>query len=895
MTLAPGTRLGPYEVLAPIGAGGMGEVYRARDSRLGRGVAIKVLPRAFAKDAERLARFEREARVLAGLAHPGIARIHGLDEAGGTRFIAMELAEGEDLAARLGRGPLPVDDALAVALRVAEALESAHERGVVHRDLKPANVKVAPDGTVKILDFGLTRAFEGDAPDPSSEVLSQSPTITRAMTTPGAILGTAAYMSPEQARGRPVDRRADIWAFGALLFEMLTGRRLFEGETVSETLAAVIKDTPRLEELPAALPPAIRRLIERCLERDLRRRLRDIGEARIILESPHAAPDLAPLARKGIPLTLTVAAACVLAALAATAAWLLKPGGGAAPLRRLDLVAQDADVSWNLAPVLSPDGSRIAYSASGRIWVRNLERLEPRAVADILDSSPLFWSPDGAFLAYHSRRKLWKVPAGEGSPIAVADVPGSGSILGGAWGPDGTILFSVWRGGLYRVSANGGTPTLILAPDPATQIDFHFPAFLPGGAILYLTHWKVDRDSAGAQRPCLNVLHGAASKSVERTEINNYSWPTYRDGHLLFLRNGIWALPFDPARARALGEPFLVEPGAASISLAKDGSLLYSPAGAEDETSQLGWLDRSGKWLGPVGSPRRALAWPTLSPDGRRVAFAAGIREEREIWIHDLPRQTDTRLTFEPGVHATPHWVDAGRVLYGTRLGSRSAITRRNADGSGTPLLLNREGSVALALDYTAMAPTRDPDRILQIIDAAGRGELRLVQVPGSGSETPPRRVIQGDPEPNVTEMWLSHDGRLLAYVDEDSGQPELFLTRFPSGDGRWQVSTDGGREPRWDRATNTLYYVAGAGPTRRSLVAAETHWEDAVPVGAQTKLFVLDKEDIVPNGLDAGYDVEPGGKRFLIARRTADVTGDRNRVILVQNWRSEFDALRRR
>jgi serine/threonine protein kinase/Tol biopolymer transport system component len=904
MQLTPGTKIGACEIIAPLGAGGMGEVFRARDTRLSRDVAIKALPEAFARDPERLARFEREAKLLASLSHPNIAGIFGIEEAADARYLVLEFVDGETLAARLARGPLAVDDTLHVGAQVAAAVEAAHEAGIIHRDLKPGNVMIRPDGTVKVLDFGLAKSDA--AGESSSDMnLSASPTLVYAGTSAGVILGTAAYMSPEQARGKHMDRRTDIWSFGCLLYECLTGRQLFAGETVSDIIAHILKTEPDWNAFPAATPTRVRALLQRCLTKDPKQRLRDIGEARIVLESPAdvppAAAEAAAPVRRGIPVGVMVAIVCAVALVAAAAAWMLKPSRVTESLRTLDLVADRIDSDWRSAPQLSPDGSRIAYSSREKIWVRDLDRLEARAVADVEGTTSTFWSPDGTQLGYGTLQKLWRVPAAGGTPIAISDIPGTAEILGGAWGEDGNIVIAVWRGGLYRISATSGATTSLLETDPETQVDFHFPSLLPGGKVMFVTHWQQNRDAVGNARPSLHVLDGANVRAVENSEYMEDGWPAYVDGKILFLRQepspGIFAVDFDPVTLRVSGEPALVAAGAASISTSDDGSLLYVESAERNGQFELGWIDRTGKWLETAGPPGEGMRSAALSPDGRRVAYVSRTREERDIWIRDLARNTDTRLTFEPGQHDSPRWVDDDHILYGTFLyGARSGSVRksvvsvRNADGSGSPRVVSDESGTGMGGAF--IEPTRDPNQFLQIIDAAGHSGLRLLQIQASGMAEP-RPVLHEQPEPNYLDMRLSPDGRLLAYVVDYGGYPEVFLTRFPTGDGKWQVSNRGGREPQWDPMTGTLYFVAGSGPSERSFVAVDVNPDEPVPVGARQTL--VKRDAIASTYLDHGYQVEAGGSRFLVVRPAGGASLSIARMVLVQNWRAGFSATSRR
>jgi len=519
-----GTRLGPYEIVSPLGAGGMGEVFRARDTKLNRDVAIKVLPAAFAQDSERVARFRREAQVLASLNHPNIAAIHGLEESEGVLALALELVEGDDLAERLTRGAFPVDEAIAIAKQIAEGLEAAHEKGIVHRDLKPANLKLTREGTVKILDFGLAKAYEGE---PTADgALSQSPTMSRQMTEAGVIFGTAAYMSPEQARGTTVDKRADIWAFGVVLFEMLTGKRLFTGETVSDTLAAVLRQEIDWKTLPASTPPGLRRLLERCLDRDSKGRLRDIGEARIALEERLGTPDAARASSgsRALPWFLALALALV-SALALWALWGRMPQPGP-PLRLSAELGADASLSTEYGPaaILSPDGRLLAFVASQgadgrpRLHLRRLDQLDAAPLSGTEGARDPFFAPDGEWIAFFADAKLKKVSVSGGAAVTICDAEDD---RGGTWAEDGTIFFtpSAQKGGLSRVASAGGTPQTLTTPDPASQERTHrWPQALPGGkSVLYTAHSVVGNYEDASL--VVHTLEGDTRKVLHR------AWP----------------------------------------------------------------------------------------------------------------------------------------------------------------------------------------------------------------------------------------------------------------------------------------------------------------------------------------------------------------------------------
>jgi eukaryotic-like serine/threonine-protein kinase len=890
MPLTPGSKLGPYEIVAPLGAGGMGEVWRARDTRLGRDVAIKTLPDVFARDPDRLARFEREAKLLASLSHPHIAGIYGLEEVEGHRYLVLEYVEGPTLAERLAKGPLPVGEALEICRDIAAGVEAAHESGVVHRDLKPGNVMLTPSGGVKVLDFGLAKGGSGS---PGSEsVLPDSPTLTNAATGAGVILGTAAYMSPEQARGKAVDRRADIWSFGCVLYECLTGKQAFEGETVSDLIAKILEREPDWTRLPAGTPPRVRELLRRCLTKDAKQRLRDIGEARVLLGAGGDAPEEATAGaalRRGVPWWMAAAGGVALAAVAVVAALQLRPQGEAGALSKFDLVAQDVVSSWPCWAALSPDGRRIAYVAKSRVWVRDLDQLEPRAIADVAGGTPLCWSPDSRTVVFNDRKKLWKAPAEGGNPMVLCEVPGTGSVLGATWSGTGTVAFASWRGGMYKVAAGGGAPVLMFDIDPKTMVDFHSPSWLAGGELLYVVHWKSDTDSAGNDRAFLTVFDGKRHIPVPGDIGGSVGSPrATATGKLLFLRQGanpgIWATDFDVAGHRMSGEPHLVAPDAATLSAADDGSLLYMEGSDSDGLREMEWVDRSGRELDAAGVAHPGLADVAIAPDGRRIAFIAGENGKSNVWVHDLARGIETRLTFGEARERRPIWTPgASRLVYVEVSDMKARVLAVNADGSGGQRELAPTAGVSLRL--SAMAP--DGKSAVGLVDEAGHSHLRIAPVLADGTLGPLRPLLRIQPEPDVSEAVLSPDGRLLAYATNDPGQPDVFLTRYPGGEGQWQIDADGGRRPRWANGTGELFYIAGGGPTRRALVAVQVDAAQDPPLGRATRLF-----EINPEWLRFGempYDVTADGQRLLRVRDASGREGRPRRMVLVENWEAEF------
>ncbi len=902
MPLTSGTRLGPYEVVAPLGAGGMGEVYRARDTKLNRDVAVKILPDAFANDPDRLARFTREAQTLAALNHPHIAHIYGLDEApnpepriphpSAVRFLVMELVEGEDLAHRIARGMIPIDEALPIAKQIAEALEAAHEQGIIHRDLKPANVKVRPDGTVKVLDFGLAKALEGSGGSGRSGGLSQSPTLTTpAMTAGGVILGTAAYMAPEQAKGKAVDKRADIWALGSVLFEMLTGETLFAGETMSEMLAAVIKDPPRLDRLPANTPTAIRRLLARCLERDPRLRLRDIGEARILLDQPltldhdaAAASVSASRVSRGALWTL-VAGAMALAAAAGAIAWRVKPSP-VGPVRRLELPAAIAAAS---SFAVAPDGSKIAYFAGGHLYVRAFDSLDARdlGVVHVTSDKP-FWSPDSKTIGFTAEGTIRSVPADGGPAFVICKIPVSGQAMGAAWRSDGTIVFSVWRESLYRVPASGGTPEVYVAFDPATEVDVHSVSALPDNRVVVSIHlrtadptYRVELIDPGGSHRRTVLLSDPAVNAAQ------HAAPDYLVFHRFGANEGLWAVRFTDGPID-LAKAVLIAPGATEFHAADDGTLvLLSPAATPK--SGLVWMDRKGA-LSPIAGSAfdrglgRGGRWSlALSPDGRRAAFAVAFDSRPSLVVRDLETGVDNRLTVRAsdiGWSDSPAWLPSGEhLLYATGTPEAPKIVQRSADGTGEA----REIGVGM---FARVSP--DGHQLLYLLDDRGRGRFRYATLSADGAVGPAQKLFPGDDEPNVNWFDLAPDASVLVYaMNQPGGQSNIFLTQFPSGAGRWQVTIDGGTLPRFSRDGREIFYLTGSrdagGRPRGQFNAVPVTLHPAVKLGVPAILF--DEATVGLNGPTLGwFDVARDG-RFLMSRMVAPAAGDARRLVLVQNW----------
>jgi eukaryotic-like serine/threonine-protein kinase len=868
MTLAAGTRLGAYEVLGALGAGGMGEVCRARDTRLQRDVAIKILPALFAADPDRLMRFEREAQVLAALNHPNIAHVYGVEETGGTRALVMELVEGDDLAQQLARGPLPVDQVLAVAREVAAALEAAHEAGIVHRDLKPANIKVRADGTVKVLDFGLAKAAEPLRPGTDA---AHSPTFTSpALTQMGVLLGTAAYMAPEQARGKPVDKRADIWAFGCVLYELLTGRVAFAGETITDSLAAIMTRDLDLDALPTGTPPAVRRLLARCLERDPKQRLRDIGEARIALDpvplAAHYPPEYVAASPPRWRTWLWLGA--TLAAVAATGffAWQARAPEDP-PLRRF-MIPTPGDASPQAAAI-APAGDAIAFIAGERLWLQRLDEFIPVEVPSSAGANAVFWSPDGASVGFQARGQLWKMAVAGGAPLPIGRVPQEFTAAGGAaWLDDGRIVFTTGGTGLLQIPAEGGTATPLLDIDPDTEADFHNVSALPGGrGLLFVQH------PVGTQEFRIDLyVPSDGSRRVVHERTPGLGRPIYSPtGHLLFEQaGGIWMVPFSLDRLELSGSPSLLMADARAPSVSRDGTLVMLPGNRGGADARLTWVDRSGTRGATLGQTNLAVAHPRISPDGRFVAATVGVGDSADIWVVDIERGTDRRLTFESGRDALPSWTpDSRHVVYhcGT------SVCARRADGTGARVELVDN---ALAISPAVVSP--DAKWLVFVRETRPAvPDLWVTELPAGGPTTPvtatPRPLIRGERLQRNPE--ISPDGRFIAYVSSEEGVFAIYVSRFPEGDGKWEVSRGFGAWPRWGPRGDGLYFSDGLGRIARMDVDLRSTFQPGaiavrIPAGGT---------------FAQGFDVSADEQRFLIPLSPGE-QGRAGSLLVVQNWR---------
>ena len=875
MSLQPGTRLGPYEISVQIGVGGMGEVYRATDTNLNRLVAIKVLPEPLAADGERLARFQREAQVLASLSHLNIASIYGLERAEGTTALVMELVEGPTLADRIAQGALPVNEALSIATQIADALEAAHEQRIIHRDLKPSNVKIRPDGTVKVLDFGLAKAM--DTSPAASSGFSMSPTITTpAMTQLGLILGTAAYMSPEQARGKSVDRRADIWAFGCVLFEMLSGRRAFDAEDVSLTLARVLEREVDLTPMPPEIPARVRQVIALCLRKDVRQRISDIRDVRLALEGAFETTS-------GIDPATTVpgSARLRLAAMTVVSALALAAAGGLAFVHFRETPAPQRTVSFQLrAPEksafatfeLSPDGQYVAFVTRGessKLWVRPIDSLDAQELPGTDGArgaaGQVFWSPDGRYIGFVADGKLKKVSIGGGPPQTLTDVLGSARA---SWGREGVILISPGPGNpIQRLPEAGGVSVAVTKPGDGES---HFtPHFLPDGR--HFLYW------VSGNPETTGIYLSSLQEGAQPVRLLPDSSParfapsddTGTRGHVLFVREGIlMALPFDAEMLRVTGEVIPVAESATQVSASANGALAYM-SGTAGVSEQLVWRDRAGTEVGTVGPPG-VYANFRLSPDERSIVFNRAGGANQDIWVLDVARGVPSRISFDPSTDNLPIWSpDGRRILWPSNRRGGFDLFVKPASGTGQDELLITMGTpTGWATDWS-----RDGKILYQRPgDKTGQDLWIAPQSPDTPGEQKPGPYLASQFAEQIGVF--SPDGQWIAYVSIESGRDEVYVQAFPLTDEKDQISTGGGSDPGWRKDGAELFYMAAD----RNLMA--------VPVRAAGRTF----EPSVPKALfripgtstRRAYAPSADG-RFLIARQLDDTATAPMTVVL--NW----------
>ena len=877
MALTTGTRLGPYEIVGVLGAGGMGEVYRARDSKLGRDVALKVLPESFAADPDRLARFHREAQVLGALNHPNIAQIYGFEDSGATHALVMELVEGPTLADRIAEGAIPVADALAIARQIATALEAAHDLGIVHRDLKPANVKVREDGAVKVLDFGLAKAMDPAAA--SGADVMNSPTLTARSTQLGTIIGTAAYMAPEQAKGKAVDRRADIWAFGVVLFEMLAGERAFKGDDVSDVLAAVLRQEIDWKVLPADVPPRVRRVLERCLERDPKRRLRDIGDVWIGMDAPDevaAAPAAASPVQSASVLSRALPWAAAILIAGGSVAWSLLRVPAPTP----QLVTRSAETlkTPSLFINVSRDGTRLAYAVwtGGNttlgIALRMIDQFEAKIVPGTENGVFPLFSPDGQWIAFGlSDGAIRKIPVTGGTAIKICD----GSLAGGgAWGDDNTLVFSGPKG-LMRVSADGGTPESLTTPDAAKGELAHIrPQFLPGGRQLLFTVMS----SRGAEFAVRDLAKDGYRIIGKGGDNGQYA----ASGHLTFVRSAtVFAMPFDvKSLTVGGGEVPVIEsvstigPGGTGDYSASDGGLLAYFSSGEIQGTTLAWADRSGATKPLVGESRQLWGTGRLSPDGNRVAN--GIDSDkggRDIWTFDAARGTLQRLTFG-GRNDFPVWTPNGqRVYFSFTEDGKYGLYSVPADASTKATLVVASDSLPTPTSFT-------PDGRTLLFNQLGpdkRQRIYILPIPAEGQ--PGKAQPLHEAAGVETDAAVSPDGHWVAYTSTESGTAEVYVQPFPVPGPKIRVSLAGGIRARWTRDGRELLYWANV-PTSK-LMAVDVVTSPSFRAGEPHELF--------QQLSTTTWDVSPDRNRFLVELSSRQAG---SRLAIVTNW---FEELRRR
>ena len=895
-----GTKLGHYEISTLLGKGGMGEVWRARDTKLGREVAIKTLPEEFATDRDRVSRFEREARLLASLNHSNIASIHDFEEEGGTHFLVLELVEGDTLAELLQRGIIPVEESLQLALQVSEALEAAHEKGVIHRDLKPANIKITPEGKVKVLDFGLAKAFAGEGSDLN---LSNSPTLSMAATQEGVILGTAAYMSPEQARGEDTDRRTDIWAFGCVLFEMLTGKKTWSGRTVTDVIAAIVARTPEWESLPPRLHSRIRVLLERCLEKEAKDRYQGIGDARVEIQKVLADPGgvSAPLETVAAPSRGRAIAwatgAIVLAIITGLAAWNLRPSQQPGRVMQFAYTLPDGQsfqVEGRPLIAISPDGESFLYNSSQGLVLRSMGELEGRVIAGTAEqlANPIF-SPDGQSIAYFAGGELKRIAISGGAPVTLTD---AGWPFGASWGADDTIVYEA-RGGIWQVSANGGTPVLIVEAEEGESL--HGPWFLPDGEWLLFT---VTRTEGAGRWDGARIVVESVETGERRVIREGGSDARYvSTGHLVYaLGDDLLAMPFDPDRLEVTGGAVpIVEgvlrvtnpqdnSGAAQYSISDDGTLVYvvgsGPAAIQNLVLAL--VDRNGvvETLNVPAAPYRS---PRLSRDGGRMAVEmAGADGQSNIWIHELFGTTQMRQLTRGGNNTRPIWTpDGERITFASDRDNAPGIWWQNSDFSGVAARLTtaEEGRTHLPGSW-------NPDGT--VLGLMTRGGPTGNGVSTFTLETEEPEVFY-DITLNQDGPAFSPDGQWIAYSSFEPGvnTMEVFVQPFPPTGEVHPITTTGEAQPMLSSDGRELFYRGNAGGpnVRATLSGVEITTEPAVAWGAQQTLPI---EEFYVQAGERSFHIMPDGQRFLVAfpeDRTDSGDAPRPQINIVLNWIEEL------
>lgn len=889
MSLAVNTKLGPYEIVSPLGAGGMGEVYRARDSRLDREVAIKVLPEAFSQDPERVARFQREAKVLASLNHPNIAAIYGFEEVDGKRLLALELVEGLTLADRLREGALSIEDALSINRQIAEALEAAHERGIIHRDLKPANVKITPEGAVKVLDFGLAKAMAED--ERSQTMMANSPTITADYTRPGVILGTAAYMSPEQARGRPLDRRTDIWSFGIVLYECLSGHRPFVGETATDLTAKILEREADWDALPSTTPANVRMLLQRCMQKDRKQRLRDIGEAWVVLDGALAGDfsvaGLTPVRtlptwRRTLPWF-----ACVIL-VAALAGLLLSTRSVKQPVMRFTLAIPESQ-ALALPPVppssmdVSPDGTRIVFAGrneSGRqLYLRHIQQLDAAPLANTDDAFGPFFSPDGEWIAFGQKGKLRKISVLGGPATTICD---AADVRGGSWGVDGTIVFAPSpRSGIWRVPATGGESVKLTEAGSGEASPSHrWPHLLPDGKTALFTATVKNSDYTDAKIVAVSLATQEQKVIIQGGTFGRY----VSTGHIVFGRSGtLMAVPFDVKKLEATGaaipvlEGVLGAPtyGGVQYAFSQTGTFLYVSGSAGGEEKLPIWIDREGK-ESPISQHKRDYYQARLSPDGTRLAATMIEGANQDVWILEIERDMFTRLTFEDSVDQDPRWSPDGKwIVFASNRGKTTFnLFRQLADGTGEAERLTTSENPQFPMSFS-------PDgSILVFVENNPRGDADIMYLRLDSEERKPEVFLA---TPFIERgPALSPDGRWVAYSSNESGEVEIYVRPFLRPGAKVKVSAGRGGFPKWSPDGKEIFYR----DEDKILAVSVSVQEDTLRAQNPRQLF-----EVKGDAYAGPFDVAPDGNRFLFYRPAGDVKEQSQQPTVVVNWFEELKS----
>jgi serine/threonine protein kinase len=887
MTLSIGTRLSHYEITSPLGKGGMGEVYQATDTKLGRDVAIKVLPEEFARDAERVARFQREARLLAALNHPNIASIYGIEESNGTHFIVMELVEGNTLDARIKASPVPVEEALKLALQIAEALEAAHEKGVIHRDLKPANIKETPEGKVKVLDFGLAKAFAGEQANLN---LSNSPTLSQAATMQGVILGTASYMSPEQARGKPVDKRTDIWAFGCVLYEMLTGKAAFQGEDITEILAAVVKSGVNLDLLPVNIHPRVREVLTRCLQKDQKKRYADISEAQYEIEQVLADPNgvfaQPPMAAKprrkvrvGLPWFVAAAILCVI--IGGVAVWKLKPTPKARVVR-LEYELPQGQQFKNLnggaqAFALSPDGNLLIYTTPDGLYMRYLDNWTTRPLPGTEEADSPFFSPDGQWIGYISQTKLKKIAVAGGAPVTLCEAGVSG---GFSWTSDNRII-QAFGESIRWVSADGGDLEPLFEEKGRL---LGAPQMLPDGkSVLFTT------SATAPHKIMVHSLESGKSKELFEGGFARY----IKTGHIVYgVGNNLYARPFNPDTLEVTGGPVSIVEGVMSASfvwhyaVSDTGTLVYMPgtATAIPDRRTLVWLDREGKEE-PVAAAPDDYRTLKISPDGTLVALSIEAGGNLDITIWDIARENMRKLIFDKSDDSYPLWAPDGKsIIFASTRNGRSLCSKAS-DGTGDvkAILANKR----LVMPFSWSRDGKTP----ALTEWSGTSlDISIMSMELDHAQRPLFQERYNELYPRV-----SPDGRWMAYVTNEFGQEEVYVCPFPEvTKGSYKVSSNGGTSPLWSRDGRELFYWT---PDALMVVPVKTASEFIY----ETPKVQFQRMPVSTASFGVSlihWDISLDGKRFLMFKpaslpdATPTSATPQKKINIILNW---FEELKER